>query len=81
MQYAGMRRSAKPRKVRRKFVDGQKKIVRFVLMFIVLILLIIFVFGDHLPGLTNVFNDIKSFNEKNYWNRYQTPLRLSLIHI
>ena len=37
---------------------------------------IIFVFGDHLPGLTNVFNDIKSFNEKNYWNRYQTPLRV-----
>ena len=47
MQYAGMRRSAKPRKVRRKFVDGQKKIVRFVLIFIVFILLIIFVFGDH----------------------------------
>ena len=37
---------------------------------------IIFVFGDHLPGLTDVFDDIKSFNEKNYWNRYQTPLRV-----
>ena len=47
MQYAGMRRSAKPRKVRRKFIDGQKKIIRFVLIFIVFILLIIFVFGDH----------------------------------
>ena len=47
MQYAGMRSSAKPRKVRRKFADGQKKIVRLVLIFIVFILLIIFVFGDH----------------------------------
>ena len=37
---------------------------------------IIFVFGDHLPGLNNVFNDIKSFHEKNYWTRFQTPLRV-----
>ena len=47
MQYAGMRRNAKPRKVRRKVLDSQKKLVRFVLLFIVSILLIIFVFGDH----------------------------------
>tara|TARA_B100001250_G_scaffold73681_1_gene60184 strand:+ start:267 stop:614 length:348 start_codon:yes stop_codon:yes gene_type:complete len=47
MQYAGMRRNAKPRKVRRKVLDSQKKLVRFVLIFIVSILLIIFVFGDH----------------------------------
>ena len=37
---------------------------------------IIFVFGDHLPGLNNVFNDIQSFHEKNYWTRFQTPLRV-----
>ena len=47
MQYAGMRRNAKPRKVRRKVLHSQKKLVRFVLIFIVFILLIIFVFGDH----------------------------------
>ena len=35
---------------------------------------IIFVFGDHLPGLTDVFDDIV-FNEKNYWNRYQTSFK------
>ena len=37
---------------------------------------IIFVFGDHLPGLYNVFNDVKSFHEKNYLTRFQTPLRV-----
>ena len=47
MQYAGMRRNAKPRKVRRKIVEGQKKLVRFILIFIIFILLIIFIFGNH----------------------------------
>jgi len=47
MQYAGMRRNTKPRKIRRKVLDSQKKLVRFVLIFIVFILVLIFVFGDH----------------------------------
>ena len=47
MHYAGMRRNTKPRKIRRKVLDSQKKLVRFVLIFIVFILVLIFVFGDH----------------------------------
>tara|TARA_Y100000590_G_scaffold164462_2_gene188437 strand:+ start:621 stop:968 length:348 start_codon:yes stop_codon:yes gene_type:complete len=53
MQYAGMRRNAKPRNVRRKGADNQKRLVRFVLIFIVFILLIIFVFGNH--GLLQLY--------------------------
>jgi len=38
--------------------------------------MIILIFGDHLPGLASVFNDIKPFNGNNYWTKFHTPLRI-----